>query len=59
MSMNNFDKIQFSPFLPENLLKGHRQIDSDQMPHNVPCDHGGAPVAQWVKRWPNDLADRV
>ena len=19
----------------------------------------GAPVAQWVKRWPNDLADRV
>ena len=20
---------------------------------------GGAPVAQWVKRWPKDLADRV
>ena len=20
---------------------------------------GGAPVAQWVKRWPTDLADRV
>ena len=20
---------------------------------------GGAPVAQWVKRWPADLADRV
>ena len=21
--------------------------------------HIGAPVAQWVKRWPTDLADRV
>ena len=59
MSMNNIDKVQFSPFLPGNLLKGHRQIDSDQTPHNVRCGHGGARVAQWVKRWPIDLADRV
>ena len=22
-------------------------------------DEPGAPVAQWVKRWPTDLADRV
>ena len=21
--------------------------------------HVGAPVAQWIKRWPTDLADRV
>ena len=24
-----------------------------------PCYVGGAPVTQWVKRWPTDLADRV
>ena len=46
-------------------------VDPDQMPHYVASDLGlhclymtllqvsGAPVAQWVKRWPTDLADRV
>ena len=24
-----------------------------------PASLAGAPVAQWVKRWPTDLADRV
>ena len=25
----------------------------------LPCVYYGAPVAQWAKRWPTDLADRV
>ena len=30
--------------------------DTDEVAHNEP-PHLGALVAQWVKRWPTDLAD--
>ena len=30
-----------------------------EMVELLPPENAGAPVTQWVKRWPTDLADRV
>ena len=45
----------------ESLTKYINEVDSDVRPLLTSSftDNPGAPGAQWVKRWPTDLANRV
>ena len=64
LSMSMFWNAELSPMFKINVLEyrtEYRSHNSILNTYTFECRpiHTGAPVAQWVKRWPTDLADRV